>query len=209
MNYIAQWLNETFAGFDATAAALANALHHSGAGPVLDILMEVFSLCGSSVLIIPALFMLLFRSSRRQGLTMLLAMLIGALLTNLLLKNLIARPRPYTDAGSTFFTFWSELGYGELQDFSFPSGHATASFAAMVSLFLCNKKSYSWLFFLPAAAVGFSRVYFCVHYASDVLFGALIGTGAAAAAFFVIKFLLKRTDGTAFSNFSVLQLFKK
>jgi hypothetical protein len=209
MNSIAQWLNETFASFDASAAAFANSLHHSGAGPFLDILMEFLSFFGSSVLIIPALFLLLFRSSRKQGLTILLAMLIGALLTNLLLKNLIARPRPYADAGSDFFTFWSELGYGELQDTSFPSGHTTAAFAAMTSLFLWNKKSFRWLFFIPAAAVGFSRIYFCVHYASDVLFGALIGTGAAVIAFYLIRSLLKRTDGTAFSNFSVLQLFKK
>lgn len=116
MNSIAQWLNETFASFDASAAAFANSLHHSGAGPFLDILMEFFSFFGSSVLIIPALFLLLFRSSRKQGLTILLAMLIGALLTNLLLKNLIARPRPYADAGSDFFTLvrtrlWRITGY--------------------------------------------------------------------------------------------------
>ena len=62
MNSIAQWLNETFASFDASAAAFANSLHHSGAGPFLDILMEFLSFFVIFFLIITALFLILVRS---------------------------------------------------------------------------------------------------------------------------------------------------
>lgn len=209
MNAAAQWLNETFAFLDASAAEFANGLHHSAVGPVLDAVMEFFSFFGSTVLILPAIILLFFKKPRKQGLTILLAMLIGAIVTNLLLKNLIARPRPYADAESIFYTFWAETGYGAPADASFPSGHTTAAFAAMTSLFLWNKKSYSWLFLLAGSAVGFSRIYFCVHYASDVLFGAFIGMVAALLAFVLIRAFWKKAAGTTFESFSVWQLFKR
>jgi len=59
--------------------------------------------------------------------------------------------------------------------YSFPSGHATNIFAAMVFLSIRYKKY--WPFFLTVAvAVAYSRVYVGVHYPFDVLGGAVLGT---------------------------------
>ncbi len=58
--------------------------------------------------------------------------------------------------------------------YSFPSGHATNIFAAMVFLSLRYRK-YTPFFLIVAAAIAYSRVYVGVHYPLDVLGGAVLG----------------------------------
>jgi len=63
---------------------------------------------------------------------------------------------------------------------SMPSSHAANWFAATMILFIYYRRSV-W-FMLPGAfLVGFSRIYNGVHYPSDVLAGAVLGAGYAAA----------------------------
>lgn len=64
---------------------------------------------------------------------------------------------------------------------SFPSGHATASFAIAFAIFLYARR-WGWLLIMLAAFVGVSRVVVGVHYPSDVLGGALLGYLVALAA---------------------------
>ena len=63
---------------------------------------------------------------------------------------------------------------------SFPSGHSSEAFAAATSLSLVYPK---WYVIVPAftwaGTVGFSRIYLGVHYPSDVLAGAILGSGTA------------------------------
>ncbi len=67
------------------------------------------------------------------------------------------------------------------KDFSFPSGHTGASFAAAAALFFVGSRGW-----IPAAVlaalIGFSRLYLYVHYPTDVLAGALLGIAAGWAA---------------------------
>jgi undecaprenyl-diphosphatase len=64
--------------------------------------------------------------------------------------------------------------------FSFPSGHATVSFACATTLALAVPRL-AWPLYTLAVLISFSRVYAGVHYPADVLAGAVLGVAIAIA----------------------------
>lgn len=124
-----------------------------------------------------ALLMLCFRRTRKAGFTALLALGVGFVCTNLALKNLFLRPRPWLDVpGLTTLV-------AEKDPNSFPSGHTTAAFAFAGALWRsAPKKWMKWAALAAAILMGFSRLFVGVHYPSDVLTGVVIGLFAAWAA---------------------------
>lgn len=90
-----------------------------------------------------------------------------------LFKNLIGRKRPYMVLPDVN-TFWIKL----LRDCSFPSGHTTAGFSLAV-IFSIHFPGYSTFSYTLATMVGLSRIYTGMHYPSDVLSGAFLGTAFA------------------------------
>jgi len=177
MTAAAAWLNSFFAGFD---EGIVNAVHklHECAGDWTQPLAEFVSLLGKGgiALIILSLILLICRPTRRYGTAMCLGLAIGAIAVNLWLKVVIARPRPYADPQSIFYPIWLAHGSHIESDFSFPSGHTNAAFAAMVPVFWLGNKRWSWLALVFAVLMGISRIHLMVHYPSDVLCGAITGT---------------------------------
>lgn len=76
---------------------------------------------------------------------------------------------------------------------SFPSGHTSMAFSTATSVSLLYPK---WYVIVPAytyaCAVGYSRMYLGVHYPSDVLAGALLGSGTAIGTHYLFRYLKKR-----------------
>ncbi len=135
----------------------------------MDFLMPGISLLGNGgfVWILCGIILLFTKKHRRFGIMMLAGMLIGFLIGNIALKNLIARPRPC----------WIESTYPLLienpSDFSHPSGHTLSSFiSAFVLLKADRRLGYSAM--TLAILIAFSRLYLFVHFPTDVLAGILL-----------------------------------
>ena len=134
--------------------------------------------------ILVCLVMLCMKKTRKAGIVMVIALIVNALLVNVCIKNVVARVRPY-DA------FDDIIRLIEAQkDYSFPSGHTSASFACAFGMYLGLRKEmkkYSIPFFVIATLVGFSRLYLAVHYPCDVLGGVVIGILSAFVALFLLS----------------------
>jgi undecaprenyl-diphosphatase len=91
---------------------------------------------------------------------------------NQIILLFVHRVRPY-DAGV------SHLIIEHSADWSFPSDHATASFAIAAAFLLHGFKGRGGAFLVAALAVCLSRVYVGTHYATDILGGAATGIFAA------------------------------
>ena len=144
----------------------------------LDAVLPIISWTANhgEIWLLLALALVLRKSSRRQGWTVALALVLDLVCCTLLLKPLIGRVRPFAVNPAV------ELLVSPPLDASFPPGPAAASCGAVFA----PRGSGSPLW-KPALAVAvliaFSRLYLYVHWPSDVLGGALLGAflGWAAA----------------------------
>ena len=188
MTAAASWLNTFFTEFDESVVNFIHRLHDCS-GDWLQPVMQFISLLGKGgiFLILLSLILLIHRPTRRFGTAMCLGLAIGAAAVNLWLKVVIARPRPYADPNSIFYPIWLQHGSHMESDFSFPSGHTNAAFAAMVPVFLLGNKKWSWLALVFAVLMGISRIHLMVHYPSDVLGGAITGTIAGIIGTLIAK----------------------
>jgi membrane-associated phospholipid phosphatase len=99
--------------------------------------------------------------------------LVTAAILTTSLKYAVNRPRPFR----TYTDIDPRVHVGR---YSFPSGHTSAAFALATSITMAYPKWYVGVpAFVWAAAAGYSRLHLGVHYPSDVLAGALIGSGSA------------------------------
>ena len=185
---MSSWLNSTFNNFDGAFFNFVGALNKNAGGFFTPFFKFItFFGNGGWVFIALSVILLLFKTTRRYGLSMLLALGIGALLTNVIIKNVVARPRPFTT--EQFKPFWENAGSTSVSEYSFPSGHTTSAMAAMTVLFLCLNKKWSWLFFVVALIMGLSRIYLVVHYATDVVGGLIVGAISGIGAYYIVKYL--------------------
>lgn len=136
--------------------------------------------------IILALVLLCFKKTRRAGLAMAISLVLGLIITNVTIKPLVARIRPYAVDPSIVLLIPPE------SDFCFPSGHTSTSFECAFALWLNYKKAGTAALVL-AAVIGFSRLYLMVHYPTDVIAGAVIGVVIGAVGRAVADWVIKKT----------------
>lgn len=155
----------------------------------LDTLMPKVTLLAEYgvVLILLGLVLLCFKKYRVCGAAMLGGLAGGLMIGNVLLKNLVARPRPC----------WINTDISLLvampEDYSFPSGHTLHCFVAATVLMHYEKRLGIPAFVL-AILVAFSRLYLYVHFPADVLAGAVLGIGIGLLAVWVAEKIRKRKN---------------
>ncbi|MFI3173076.1 MAG: phosphatase PAP2 family protein [Eubacteriales bacterium] len=113
------------------------------------------------------------KKTRRIGVCMAASLMLAAFVTNLIVKPYVARSRPYDSVRGLERLI--PLQY----DWSFPSGHTSASFAAAGIIYFMACKKWGTVALLLASAISYSRMYLGVHYLSDVLAGVAVGLGSA------------------------------
>ena len=146
---------------------------------------------GAIALISITIALLLFLKNKKIGIAIAINLIVSTVL-NLLLKNIVQRPRP------TEYRMISETGY------SFPSGHSMVSMAFYGFLiYLIYKKVESkkvkWGLIIALsiliATIGISRIYLGVHYTSDVLAGFTISVSYLVVYTSIVKkFILEREE---------------
>lgn len=111
----------------------------------------------------------------------------GAVVLTYGMKYMTGRERPYDKYPDLIHA------RGRESTPSFPSGHTAAAFSLATSLSIKYPK---WYVIAPsalwAASVGFARMNQGVHYPSDVIAGAIIGSGTAVVNIYVNKWLNSR-----------------
>ena len=151
-----------------------NILHtlQSFHNPLLDqIMVTVFNTFVGSlgqIWIVVGLVLLIIPKTRKCGLAVLLSYAVSLLIGNEWLKDLIARPRPCAVDDTV------QLIVKKPESYSCPSVHTYLAFSSAMAVFHYYRKAGLGVFAF-AAMVGFSRMYFFVHYPTDVLFGAALG----------------------------------
>lgn len=145
----------------------------------LDKAMPIVTLFGDGGVfwILVAVSLLFFAKYRKTGFSMGMALILGLLICNIILKPQVARIRPYNFQLQEYGREITLLVKG-LNDYSFPSGHTIASFEACTVLMLHDKR-----LGIPATIlailIAFSRLYLYVHYPTDVIFSIIVGTAFA------------------------------
>ena len=141
----------------------------------LDKVMPIVTLFGDGGVfwIAVALLMVCFAKHRKAGWSMGMALALGLLICNIILKPAVARIRPY-DFQLEHFGNEIALLIKAQHDYSFPSGHTIASFEACTALMLHDKRM-GIPATLLAILIAFSRLYLYVHYPTDVLVSVVLG----------------------------------
>ena len=142
--------------------------------PVGDVWMVFISRLGNAgmIWILFTCLLLMIPRTRRWGAALAAALCLDAIICNILLKPMVCRIRP-CDVNQTV-----QLIIARPADYSFPSGHTAASFAAVAALYFAGAKKW-WKITLPLAILmAFSRMYLYVHYPTDVLGGMIVGCAA-------------------------------
>ncbi|MBR3742811.1 MAG: phosphatase PAP2 family protein [Clostridia bacterium] len=154
---------------------------------VLDsFFLAVTNIAGSygQLWVIVAAVLLIFKSTRKAGVAVLLAYVMVFLVGQYGLKNLISRPRPcQIDLDFTLLV-------SRPSSSSFPSTHSAWAFGAATALFMRHKKL-GVAAFIAAALIAFSRLYLFLHFPTDVLAGIALGIALGVLANWITGLIWK------------------
>lgn len=154
-------------------------------------IMKIITNCGGAYFLITITILSIIFIKNKKTSILIAGNLVISTGLNMLLKNIVQRPRP------DGYRLIEESGY------SFPSGHSMVSVAFygfivyLIWKKVENKKlkySLCALLSILAVAIGFSRIYLGVHYASDVLAGGVLSISYLVAYTHLVKRWLEEAE---------------
>lgn len=156
----------TLVNIDQTILFFIQGLHNQ----FLDKLMIAATILGDkgAIWICISFILIMNKKTRTIGIITLFSLVLSTILGEGIIKHLVQRTRPYIN----FPTI--KLLIKETTYYSFPSGHATSSFAAAYVLGKYLKR-YAIIFWLMAGLISVSRIYLFMHYPSDIIAGIALG----------------------------------
>ena len=151
-------------------ASVITAIYENVHSAFLTMFFRIVTLLGEGGIfwIAVAVILLFFKKTRRSGICIGASLLIGVIVGNGIIKNVVARPRPYDAIAGI------ESVVSHLSDYSFPSGHSLCCFEAATALAM-NRTKWAIPAYVGAVLVAVSRLFLFVQYPTDVICGALLG----------------------------------
>lgn len=159
--------------------------------PILDKIVVVITSLGNAGIfwILLTLVMLIVCKDKKVAWTSALALLFSLLVINIFLKNIVMRARP------CWIDDTIPLLVKNPKDYSFPSGHSSASFASAVSIVqYARYRKQGIAAVILAALIAVSRMYVFVHFPTDVFVGTILGIIEAILAGIIIRFIYRKIE---------------
>ena len=194
-------LDTIFAGFDYSVFEFFGSMQSS----FMTLIAKCLTALGSEVFIIlfavMGLVMIFFKRTRKLGIAVVIAVIVGTLITNVAIKPLVLRIRPYNtlQTDPQYWAWYTGAGMLSESDYCFPSGHTTGNMEIAIVLMLCHitskrkaAKGFCWLFPVGALLVGASRIYLMVHYATDVIGGVIVGIVAGIIGYVAASLITRK-----------------
>lgn len=190
---LGETIDKVFYGFDMAIFNFFGSMQNT----FLTYVAKFFTTFGDEAFVIPvaviSVILMLFKKTRKYGFAIAFAIVIGTLVTNVIVKPMALRIRPYNtlQGNADYWSWYIAAGALSESDYSFPSGHTTGAFEIATALALVlrsdNKKKIAWVFPVAALCVMGSRVYLMVHYPTDVICGMIVGILAGTIGYFLMK----------------------
>ena len=158
--------------------------------PLMDRIMVLFTTLGNEGIIYYILLVLLLinKKTRKLGVVLGISMLLNHILSNMTLKPLFARVRPF-DVNTAV-----EIIIHKPSSFSFPSGHTAQAFTTAFAFYF-SKSKYTKVMFIFACIMAFTRLYLYVHYPTDILGGIVCGLISGYIGYTLVNYLYNKFKG--------------